>query len=165
MKPVIHYLLLPALVACAFQLQAQPEKNRQEMLNRLEAQRVAFITERLDLTPAEAQVFWPVYNEFEAKRRDLNKSFKRPPEVGEDEIETMTDREAADVADNQIVQAEKMTSLRKEYHTRFKAVLPPKKLLKLYSSEHEFQRILMDRLRDSRGPGQGPQSRFRGGHK
>ncbi|MCB0665633.1 MAG: hypothetical protein KDC80_07420, partial [Saprospiraceae bacterium] len=29
---------------------------------RIEAQRVAFITQRVNLSPEEAQQFWPIYN-------------------------------------------------------------------------------------------------------
>jgi len=43
---------------------------------KIEAQRVAFITQELDLTPDEAKVFWPVYNEYDAKRHEFKKTFK-----------------------------------------------------------------------------------------
>ena len=35
------------------------------MNERIKAQKVAFITEKLSLTAEEAQQFWPIYNAFE----------------------------------------------------------------------------------------------------
>ena len=46
----------------------------------IQSQKIAFFTQELDLTPQEAQAFWPVYNEnwkkSEAARRTINKSLK-----------------------------------------------------------------------------------------
>jgi hypothetical protein len=134
----------------------QQKQRLERQKEKIEAQRVAFITDKLDLTPAEAQVFWPVYNEYDKKRHEINKMFPKPSDKDIKPIEEMTDKEAMDIADGQLVEAQKMLELRKEYHGKFKNVLPPKKLLKLYDAERDFQRELIDRLRDGRGPGQGP---------
>ena len=50
---------------------AQPNKREQR-----EAQKIAFITKLLALTPEEAQKFWPVYNQFEADQKALKKQQK-----------------------------------------------------------------------------------------
>lgn len=132
------------------------KKKLKDQRDNLDAQRIAFITNKLGLTPAEAQVFWPLYNEYDAKRRDINKQFRRSePDVP---IEDLTDKQATELADNQLIEGQKMLDLRKEYHSKFKSVLPPKKLLLLYYSEREFQKHLLDRLKEGNGhdPGPGP---------
>lgn len=150
------------IVSCSLsivQLNAQPRQGKKQAgRERIEAQRIAFITDRLHLTPAEAQVFWPVYNEYDAKRQQLSKTFHKAPPGEEKRFEDMSDKEALEVVDNQIVEAQKMLDLRKEYHAKFKSVLPPQKVLGLYESEKDFQRQLIDRLRDGNGPprGKGP---------
>jgi hypothetical protein len=40
----------------------------------LESQKVAFITKQLSLTIEEAQRFWPVYNEFQQKKEEINRN-------------------------------------------------------------------------------------------
>ena len=122
---------------------------------RIEAQRVAFITDRLQLTVSEAQAFWPVYNEYEKKRQFISQGYPKPGDKDLKDPEEMTDKEALEIADGQLVEAQKMFELRKEYHSKFRNLLPPKKLLRLYESEKDFQRMLIDRLRDERGAGQG----------
>ena len=143
------------------QVYAQPANgSKQSRKEKIEAQRVAFITDKLDLTSAEAQVFWPVYNEFDKKRHEMSKTFHGPPDGTEKPMNDLSDKEATELADNQIIEAQKMLDLRKEYHAKFKSVLPPRKVLMLYDSEREFQKQLIDRLRNGKRPpedkGKGP---------
>ncbi len=116
----------------------------------IEAQRIAFITQELSLTPDEAKVFWPVYNEYDAKRHDLKKSFRNGDDFHKQDIDKLTEKEATQILDNQIIEAQKFLDLRKEYHAKFKAVLPAVKVLKLYDAEREFQKMLMDKIREKK---------------
>ena len=86
----IFYLL--SFIVTFFVAQAQERPmNRQNMQppprpmnkvqrERLESFRIQFITKKLNLTPAEAEKFWPVYNEQKAASRNLMQTAK------EDEI-------------------------------------------------------------------------------
>ena len=58
-----------------------PRPMTKEQRERLEFFRIQFITKKLDLTPAEAEKFWPVYNEQKEASRNLMQTKK------EDEIE------------------------------------------------------------------------------
>lgn len=116
----------------------------------VEAQKIAFITKELNLTPDEAKVFWPVYNEYDAKRHEMKKSFKETGGFQKADIDKLTESEANQILDNQINEGQKFLDLRKEYHAKFKSVLPAVKVLKLYDAEREFQKILMDKIREHR---------------
>ena len=113
---------------------------------RIDAQKVAFITDQLQLTPDEAQKFWPVYNQFNAEKEDLNKEFIQLNNKFRKNEDIMTDKDAVELSDSYIRHSQKMVDLQKEYHIKLKEVLPPKKLLKLYNVEREFQRLLLKRL-------------------
>ena len=41
----------------------------------------------------------------------------------------------------------KLIGLTKEYHSKFKEILPPVKVLILYRSEHEFKRHLLKKMK------------------
>ena len=156
LRNVFSAALLSLIVLPMMQVNAQPGPGtKKARMEKIEAQRVAFITDRLDLTPSEAQAFWPVYNEYDAKRHELSKSFHKAPPGEEKPIEEMTEKEASEVADDQLVEAQKLLDLRKEYHAKFKSVLPVKKVIMLYDSERDFQKQLIDRLRNGQGKGQG----------
>ena len=43
------------------------DKLTDEKRKEFDAQKVAFFTQELDLSPAEAAVFWPLYNEMQKK--------------------------------------------------------------------------------------------------
>ena len=119
---------------------------------RIDAQKVAFITDQLQLTPEEAQKFWPVYNQFNSQKEDMNRDFMLTNQKLKKNVDTMTDKDASDLADSYIKHAQKVVDLQKEFHGKLKDVLPPKKLLKLYNVERDFQRLLLQRLGE-RKPG------------
>ena len=125
-------------------------KQHGDQHDNIEAQRVAFITHKLELTPDEAKIFWPVYNEYDAKRHELKKSFKNEDNFNKQDLDKLTENEASQLLDNQIIEAQKFLDLRKEYHAKFKSVLPAVKVLKLYDAEREFQKVLMDKIRQHR---------------
>ena len=132
---------------------AQPGRGMQHRRGQLDAQKIAFITRELDLTPQEAQAFWPVYNEFDAKRIALRQNFVTTIQPKDKNIDELSDKEAGELADNQIIQSQKLLDLRKEYHAKFKSILPVKKVLKLYEAERGFQKELLGQIRGNRGPG------------
>jgi hypothetical protein len=122
---------------------------RKEIKDKIEAQKIAFITKELNLTTQEAQQFWPVYNEYAEKNEEILKSMgKKNIETKFIDLEEISDKEALEIADEQIVSAQKLLDLRKKYHIEFKKILPPKKLLKLYIAEKEFKRFLLKEIKD-----------------
>lgn len=76
MKKWIMMLMLP------FTVLAQEEPARDPRARqRIEAARIAFITERLGLTPEEAEKFWPVYREFYQKRIELRQQLEQARKI------------------------------------------------------------------------------------
>lgn len=144
---MVIFLLFPSLIS------AQPGPRGQERKERIEAQKIAFITDKLQLTPAEAQVFWPLYNEQDAKRDEiLGKLRTRNRGFMEADPNEMSEDEALKLADAQIVEEQMLLDLRKEYHAKYKKVLPATKILKLYQAEREFRRVLLEKIRGPHKP-------------
>ena len=71
-KQLIIVSLLVLITTLNF---AQNGQRLNKIKDKINAQKVAYITRELDLTPQEAQQFWPVYNEFETQRKAINKDF------------------------------------------------------------------------------------------
>ena len=114
---------------------------------RIEVQKIAFITKQLDLTPKEAQKFWPVYNQFSDARKQLHKQHKE----NRKDIDNLSDSEIEQVIDNHIILDQKELDIKKKYHAEFKKVLSNKKIAKLYHSEDQFKRELLKRIRGEKG--------------
>ena len=149
-------LSLTVLLLLPLWLSAQPGPRRGQDRERIEAQKIAYLTDKLSLSPAEAQKFWPVYNEFNDKREKVLQNMRERRRTARGMTdEELTEAEASRLADDELIEAQQMLDLRKEYHAKFKSVLPASKVLRLYRAEEEFKRVLLDRLRGGKGHGGG----------
>lgn len=129
---------------------AQPGKGprMKEKQEDIESMKIAFITKKLSLTSEEAQVFWPIYNQYSDKLQEIRKKRRQDFKAAKENFDEMTDKEVEQAVDNEIVFRQKELDIQKEYHTKFKAVLPIKKVAKLYGAEEQFKRVLLDKLKD-----------------
>lgn len=128
----------------------QPGDEKTPKKERVEALKVAFITEKLQLTAKEAQVFWPVYNEFEEKLELSRKSRRKDAQVAMEAIDKLSDKEVENFIEAEFSQRQKELDIQKEYHEKFKKVLPLKKVGKLYLAEQEFKRQLLKKIKDQK---------------
>lgn len=146
------------LLSATLSTNAQPGKPERE--EKIEKFKIAFITERLDLTVEEAQKFWPVYNQFNNEMKELRK-FRKPGADFKEELKNMSDADVEKMIDTEMANRQKEIDLVKKYNAQFKSVLPIKKVAMLYRLEREFQRELLDKLRDRKNDGDGPPPRRR----
>ena len=103
------------------------------MNERIKAQKVAFITEKLSLTSEEAQKFWPIYNAFEEKRERIKSGPLREVKMKIRSNPDMSDSEASGLLD-QIMEAEnEIHSAKMKLAQDLKSVLSPKKIVSLLS--------------------------------
>ncbi len=110
---------------------------------KIEAQKIGFITKQLDLTPEEAQKFWPIYNQFSDLRKQLHKQHK----ANSKDIDDLSDSEIERLIDNHIILDQKKLDQKKKYHAEFKKILSNKKIAKLYHTEQMFKKDLLKRLK------------------
>jgi hypothetical protein len=113
---------------------------------RVQALKVAFITKQLDLTPAEAEKFWPVYNEYQDKREAVRKQLQADYKIIREQADQLSPEELTRIADEEVALKAKDAELVSEMHEKLKKVLPPKKLAKLYVAEEDFKRKLVEML-------------------
>lgn len=139
------------LMAIPLLLRAQPGGPDDKRLEEIKAQKVAYITTKLDLSPAEAQLFWPVYNEYSQKKEAIHhERFGKKGKMGPVDHDKITEEEAGEMIDNMVADQEKMASIEKEYSLKFRKILPVKKVLRLYEAEMDFKRVLLNRIKERR---------------
>jgi len=146
-KVKILCMLIPAIIMLSkTSAIAQREKNFENNKEKIEAQKVAFITTKLKLTTDEATKFWPVYNEYEAKREAIRKNFRSTNKpISPD---SLTDAQAKDRITAELKMEQSLLDLKGEYTTKFYSVLPAQKVLKLVKTEEEFKKVLLNMLKD-----------------
>jgi hypothetical protein len=113
---------------------------------RLEAMKIGFITERLNLSSDEAKVFWPVYNKFTDDIKKLRQSSKGKISEEMADMPAMTDAEAEKVLNDMVNFKIQEADLLKKYAAEFKKVLPVKKVVLLFKAENDFKRELLKKL-------------------
>jgi hypothetical protein len=111
---------------------------------RIESQRIAFITQRLSLTPAEAEKFWPVYNAHRDAIRDLRDDFEKP------DLPNLSEEEANRIIDRHIVQEQKRLDLKKQLIAQLRGVIPARKIVLLHVAENAFNRELLRKAQEFR---------------
>ena len=117
---------------------------------RIEAMKIGFLTERLDLTPDEAKVFWPVYNKYNDELESIRKAHRSSVEDARKDFDEMSDQEVEKQVDKEIAFRQNELDIMKKYHPQFKQVLPIKKVAKLYRSEESFKRKLLNMLQEKK---------------
>lgn len=113
---------------------------------RLEALKIGFITEKLNLTSDEAKVFWPVYTKFTDDLKKLRKQTKGKLTEEMADMNAMTETEAEKVLTDMLNFKTQEAELFKIYANEFKKVLPVKKVILLFKAENEFKRELLKQL-------------------
>ena len=120
-----------------------------KMKQQIEAARIALITEKLELTPAEAEKFWPVYNEFTSQRRALRMSFKE--ERSRMNAEQLSEDQRKEILQKEIDLKQKELNLEKEYSQKVLNVISTQQMMSLRTAERDFKRMLLERVQQSRG--------------
>lgn len=133
---MIMFLLMAAvLTVSAQQDNAQQRGKRSE---RIESLRVAFITEKLQLTVDESKQFWPVYNMY---MKDLNQ-LRAESKPGRPDAQ-MTDAEAEDLVKDRFSRQERRLELDRKYYQEFRKVLPAAKVALFFDSVNQFNQKLL----------------------
>jgi len=156
MKKLVGTIIV--LLTLTTGMYAQDKKNNMppDIPEQIKIEKISFLTAQLDLTPAEAQVFWPVYNEFEKKRLALEWAQRRPGFKKDGKPDSFSDEELKKMNENYINSFSEEALLMQEYNKRFLEVLPIQKVMKLYESERKFRSHMLQEFR-RRGQGQGPE--------
>lgn len=81
MKKFITIILLASISAAAFAQGGNPGRingpkhyGKAPAHHNFDSEKIGRLTAAMDLTPEEAQAFWPVYNKVEAKQKELAKA-------------------------------------------------------------------------------------------
>lgn len=149
----VKILAIAAALVCCVAASAQDKNRGQEWKERMMAEKVAFITSELQLTPEEAQVFWPVYNK-ESQKRD--EAFHNTMKTYRQLQKAVNEGGDCEAALNAYLKAlDESKGVEAACAKAYKKVLPIEKVAKLFLAEEKFRREQIGRL------GRGPQ----GGHQ
>ena len=148
MKKLLTFLCI--IIFCNLSSYSQEKKGSKEKIRTL---KIAYITDRLNLTPNEAEKFWPIYNTYDENHRLLRNKLRLEIKKSIKEkklINTLSERESQRLVllkqtiDNQIYES------KKKFIEQIKKVISYKKIIKLHLAELDFGRNLMRKYKNSR---------------
>ena len=108
---------------------------------KMKSEKIAFLTLEVGLTPEEAQLFWPVYNQVEKEKDEalmnVLKTYRDLLKVTE---EGKTGKDLANALDKYIEAQQKLREIENGVASKYKSVLSVEKVAKLYVAEEKFRR-------------------------
>jgi hypothetical protein len=116
---------------------------------KIKSLRIAVYTDVLKLSPDEAKLFWPVFEEYQRKINELKYAEKKERNEAAKNYSLLTDAEAQLVLNKMIDYEQKQLDLKKQYIEEFKKVIPIKKVLLLQKAELQFKKALLDQLKNA----------------
>lgn len=147
MKKIMTIFAIVATMTC-MSVSAQAHRGRgEDWKEKMKAEKIAFLTLEVGLTPEEAQAFWPVYNQIETEKDEamfaMIKAYKEMRKAIE---EKKGDKEISALLDKYLETQKKLNDIENGIAARYKTVLPVEKVAKLYVAEEEFRRQQIRRL-------------------
>jgi len=139
-------LLLIGLSLVLFAGLSYAQPDRQAFKEKLNSMRIAFITQKLDLTPQEAKGFWPIYDAYTKERQALHKNSGRQAKSAD----ALSPEEAEAMLAGSLENDQKQVALRKKYYDQLREVIPAAKIVKLTQAEREFKKEILKAAKEKR---------------
>lgn len=137
---MIRLLIVSLFITYSFT--AQSQNKRDKVREKIEAKKIGFLTDNLELSPDEAKVFWPVYNEYRKAMKEA-----MPKRKGE-RVE-LDDVAALAKLDEMIVNGRKVLDVKKAYIDKFINVIGAKKTVSLFHYDRKFKEDMIRNLKDN----------------
>ncbi|MBK9256106.1 MAG: hypothetical protein IPM42_11510 [Saprospiraceae bacterium] len=139
MKIINCIIVLLVLCNSSF---GQDAVNHDKMTEKVNAHKVAFISEKIGLTDTESKKFWPVYNNYQAEKDLLKKNIQIP--VSAD----ISDKEADNYLSKWSEYRTKEVEIQKKFISKLRSVVPPRKIVLLFQAERAFKEEILSKVKD-----------------
>lgn len=134
---IIIPILLIAFIGLANQSFAQTNSNdRKAKREKLDSLKKDYFNNALSLTLEEQKKFWPVYEEYFKKVKEIKKAFRS--KYKKNDIIYMDEEGAKKYLSDLNTLKEKELALYKEYQKKFQSILPSKKVVMIYRTERDW---------------------------
>jgi hypothetical protein len=128
----IHFLLFS---------QASNDEKRKADFEKFKAQREVFITQAMGLTDDEAKVFWPLCNELQAKKFELNRALRaeiHKVRRAKKEGKSLSESDYRKIIELRASIKVKEAQLEEEYSGKFLKIIPAEKIFLYQEAELRF---------------------------
>lgn len=134
--------------------QGQPN-NPSSGAEKIEALKVAFLSQKMNLSSKQAEKFWPIYNDYQKEMQQLVNERKQFNQANK-AAGSVSDTKADQNLDQEFVFRQKALAIQEKYKNEFLQVLPAHKVSTFYKSEGEFRNRLIRELSNRGSAGANP---------
>ena len=136
-------LFVVAAIVLSISINAQTDNDYLELTREvLKVEKKVAVTEAMQLTEAESQPFWNLYNEYQTalyivqnKRIAIIKDFS-------DNYESLSDEKADELWIGSMKYRQELLKLKKRYYTKFKKILSPGKAARFMQLENKIETLI-----------------------
>lgn len=151
MKRFSKYFIVAVLALFSLARTAAFAHQEGDWQEKMRAERVAFLTTAMELTPAEAEKFWPVYNSMEAERRaSFGKVMRAYKALSDGVAAGKTDKELEVLVNDYTTANKNSHTIEAKYTPQLIKILSVSKVAKLFVAEEEFRRQQIGRWSSSK---------------
>ncbi|WP_157593327.1 RusA family crossover junction endodeoxyribonuclease [Rufibacter tibetensis] len=143
----LSFMFLAGTVSYAQGHKKETPEERKARIEKIETAKIAFISDKVEMTGEQAQRFWPVYREHDRRRHELRQK-SRP--YKEQNINALTDEQIQAGLESRLNIRQRELDLEKEYMDKYLRIISPKQLALFYRAEREFTKLLLERLQTAR---------------
>lgn len=134
---------------CLFISTVSIAQDRMDRNEKIKSLKIAYITEKLDLSKTEAQKFWPIYNAFEEKMHALRKDYSEDRK--QIDYENLTESQAEELIKNFKESNTQRNELYNKYVSDLQKVISSKKIVLLKKTEDDFKHKMFEEYKKRRG--------------
>ena len=148
MRKITRLLLITILAfAGAWSSSAQDKNGRNGWQERIKSEKIAYLTDAMDLSPAEAEKFWPVYNRAESEMRQSWKLIMDAYRALEASVkDSKDDKEISALLDKYLDAQEVADGIDRKYTTEYRKKLSTDKIARLYIAAENIRRLQIHKL-------------------
>jgi hypothetical protein len=144
MKRIVIFLLIAIIYPVSRSVAQNPN------LEKLNNYKIGFFTKRLNLTSEEAEKFWPVYNEYQVQKNQIQLEKLKLNRTFNQNESALSDIQLAEIGDKYVDCLVQESALAVTFHKKLKTVLPPAKVILYYQAENQYKVQLLNELQNAR---------------
>lgn len=145
MKNICSTLLFALTLFVSFNAESQ-NKDRFPLLHeRIVQAKLQEIRSKLHLDQATFEQFRPIYLKYDHEISELD--FRKQSRLMKVEADSLSTEVADQMILSQFESTKRLIAIREKYYKEFRSVLPPQKIIKLYQTEAEIRKKVMEEVK------------------
>lgn len=149
MKTRLFTAFISAMLLAGSIIASAQKRDNEDWKQRMQSEKIAFLTMEIGLTPEEAQNFWPIYNQIsESLDKAMFETFNSYMELEKALNDNKSDKEISKCLEKYLTALGKQDEIRENSVSQYKKILSDKKVAKIFVAEEKFRRQHIRRLRE-----------------